>query len=388
MKEVVVSGRKRSWFRPLGDPMAWSAADKCLLVVAVMLPGVGLFALMRATIPGWFYMPAELLEEAEALVTRLTLLAAGVWTAMAVAGLILRKHAPDNRTFVVLTVLLYSLTIAIFVCLSGAFHSPGWILFLGGAVLGFLLFGRALTLYGIGLFIVVFTAAVLASEAGYLGRIMIVTQPPPTGDPAWSAWLIRMGVSTAVFGTLTLALCAYVIAMLRDREARLDRMAKVDGLTDLYNRRHFMELIAGEVARAKRYKSSLSVVMIDLDHFKEINDEHGHLAGDKVLASVAGGLAGCVRDTDFVARYGGEEFVLLLPSTGPDGARELAERAREVVSRMRIPVDDGELSVTASMGIASFPEDVEADVDALVGAADDALYRAKDGGRNRVEMAS
>lgn len=250
MGDAGASGRKRTWFRPLGDPLGWTAADKCLLVVAIMLPGVGLFALLGRFVPGWLYLPEGVHAGAGEFVDRLTILAAVTWTAMLALGVILRKHAPDNRLFVVATVALYSLTIAVFVCLSGAFHSPGWILFLGGAVVGFLLFGRRLTFLGIAIFALVFTTVLVLSELGYVRELFMLTQPPPAGDEAWTWWLIRMGVSTVVFGGLTLALCSYVISMLHDREARLDRLAKTDVLTGLYNRRHLMELLTAEVARA------------------------------------------------------------------------------------------------------------------------------------------
>lgn len=386
---VAQGGRRgRSWLRPLGDPLGWTAADKCLLIVGVMLPGVAMFALLGHVVPGWLYLPPDLQGDAMAFIDRLTLLAAGTWTASLFAGLLLRRRAPENRTFVVITVLHYSLTIAIFVCLSGAFHSAGWILFLGGAVMGFLLFGRALTLLGIALFAAVFAVALIASEAGWLGDLILVTHPPPADSEAFRGWLVRMSVSTVVFGGLTLALCAYVISLLRDREARLDRMSKTDDLTGLLNRRQLMSLLDAELKRARRYQSSVALVMIDLDYFKKINDERGHLTGDRVLIAVSAAMDHAVRDTDVVARYGGEEFVLLLPNTDRDGARELAERCRELIASTRVADERGLVTVTASLGIAAFPADTaDPTPDDLLAAADAALYRAKEAGRNQVVLA-
>jgi diguanylate cyclase (GGDEF)-like protein len=353
-----------------------------------MLPGVATFALLGHWVPGWLYLPPDLHRDAMALIDRLTLLAAGTWTASLVAGLVLRRRAPENRAFVIITVLHYSLTIAIFVCMSGAFHSAGWILFLGGAVMGFLLFGRALTLLGIALFAVVFAAALIASEAGWLGDLILVTHPPPADSEAFRGWLVRMSVSTIVFGGLTLALCAYVISLLRDREARLDLMSKTDDLTGLLNRRQLMSLLDAELKRARRYQSSVALVMIDLDYFKKINDERGHLTGDRVLVAVSAAMDHAVRDTDVVARYGGEEFVLLLPNTDSAGARELAERCRELIASTRVADERGLVAVTASLGIAAFPADAaDPTPDALLAAADAALYRAKEAGRNQVVLA-
>ncbi len=383
-------GQRGSVARGLINPLAWCAADKCLFVVAIMLPGVALFALVGHLVPGWVYLPEEMLGRAEGLVDRLTLLAGTIWTLMLLAGLFFRRRAPESRVYVVLTVLLYSLTIALFVCISGGYHSAGWILFLGGSVVGFLLFGRRLTFLGIGLFVVVFAAATLANEAGYLGDLLYVAHPPAPGSAAWSTWLVRMTVSTLVFGGMVLALCAWVIALLRDREAKLEHLSKTDVLTGLVNRRHLMVLIDSELARARRYGTPLAVVMVDLDHFKEVNDGRGHLAGDRVLAAVAEAMRESVRETDLAARYGGEEFVLLLPNTDRPGARELAERCREVIADTLVADAGGPIHVTASMGVAGYPADVDegADVDALLAAADDAMYRAKGTGRNRVEMAA
>jgi diguanylate cyclase (GGDEF)-like protein len=370
-----------------GNPLTWSDVDKCLLVVGVMMPGVILFVLLERFAHGWLYLPGPLEPELRGPVFTLALTALAVWTLVLGAGALLRRRRPSSRLLVYLTVQLYSLNIAGFVCLAGAFHSPGWILFIGGAIVGFLLFGRLATFLGIATFIAVFAAWLIAGHAGALGDLVRATRPPAADDSEWVWWVVRMSASTLVFGVATLALCVYVIAMLRDREARLEVMSKTDVLTGVHNRRHFMQLLGREFARARRYQSPLSCVMIDLDHFKQINDRHGHLTGDHVLAAVASAIVRAVRDSDIVARYGGEEFCLLLPNTDLVGARELAERCRELIARTQVADRAGLLSVTASMGISSYPGAAISSVDALLGAADDALYRAKAGGRDRVVTA-
>jgi len=377
----------RSWARPLGDPLAWSAVDKSLLVVAIMLPGIAVLALIGLLLNGWIYLPEQSGEPVRQLIGRLTLVGALTWMAMGAAGWLLRRRAPDSRVFVVLTVILYAVTVAGFVCLSGSFHSPGWILLIGGATVGLLLFGRALTFFGLGVFVIVFATVQVAGEAGWLGELSVVTRPPsPTGDD-WRWWMARMAASTVIFGGATLALIVYVTGLVGEREQRLDHMSKTDGLTGVANRRHFLELLERELARTQRYGATLSCVMIDLDHFKEVNDRHGHLVGDQVLVAVAEALQRSIRDSDVVARYGGEEFVLLLPSTDVTGARELAERCRQVIAGTQVAGRHGLLSVTASMGVASLPAGSPGDLDRLLSAADDALYRAKDAGRDRVVVA-
>jgi two-component system, cell cycle response regulator len=159
-------------------------------------------------------------------------------------------------------------------------------------------------------------------------------------------------------------------------------------LTGLYNRRHFRERFAAELAASTRHNRALSLLLVDIDHFKQVNDVHGHVYGDKVLQMVAGILANLVRTEDVVARYGGEEFVVLAREADIDGATVLAERLRAGVARARCIADGKELSVTVSIGvtisIGAVQASVEMTQEELLKAADEALYRAKQQGRNRV----
>jgi two-component system, cell cycle response regulator len=160
-------------------------------------------------------------------------------------------------------------------------------------------------------------------------------------------------------------------------------LATTDALTGLLNRRAFLESTGREVARAKRYNDKLSVVLLDVDHFKQINDKRGHAAGDVVLSTVGKLLNSALRTCDIVARWGGEEFVLVLPSTSIEGAEQTAERVREMLERARIKDTDGDLiPVTASFGVATYYGNET--LEQVVDRADRAMYLAKSGGRNRV----
>jgi len=168
---------------------------------------------------------------------------------------------------------------------------------------------------------------------------------------------------------------------------RLYRRSIVDDLTRVSSRGHFEAHLAQEVGRVNRYGgTTLSLVMLDLDHFKNVNDTHGHPAGDLVLQNVAAALRREVRTTDLVARYGGEEFTVILLEIAKESALEVAARLRSAIAEIRTPVKGGETSVTASLGVASYPDDA-ADRRSLIEAADAALYRAKEAGRDRVEAA-
>jgi two-component system, cell cycle response regulator len=173
---------------------------------------------------------------------------------------------------------------------------------------------------------------------------------------------------------------------LRRRNAELERMSRTDSLTAIYNRRHMDELLHRMLSAARRHDQSLAVVMIDIDHFKHVNDTKGHAAGDRVLQVVAQRLTGVLRVEDELGRWGGEEFITLLPVTDLSGATRVAERMRSAVASEPVSLGNhGTLSVTISLGCAA---GVGGDPEALVRRADDCLYAAKNGGRNRVEIAS
>jgi diguanylate cyclase (GGDEF)-like protein len=163
----------------------------------------------------------------------------------------------------------------------------------------------------------------------------------------------------------------------------LDHLASRDPLTDLLNRRGMQHKLEAEVGRSERHGRVCSLVLFDLDRFKGVNDRFGHQAGDKVLQTVAEMAASGVRREDTLSRWGGEEFLCLLPETGCADALTAAERLRQSLQGLDVPVGGGRVSVTASFGVVSFPHD-GTDVDRLLAAVDAALYRAKEAGRNRV----
>src|SRR5918996_277595 len=174
------------------------------------------------------------------------------------------------------------------------------------------------------------------------------------------------------------------IALENARLHRLvERQASTDGITELPNRRHFEEALEGEISRAERFGGGLALILADLDDFKQVNDRHGHQAGDDVLRTFASILRATVREIDLPARYGGEEFAVLLPQTDIEGANRLAQRLRRALASPPMTTLPGSLvAITASFGVASFP--AAATPAALFAAADDALYQAKRAGKNCV----
>jgi diguanylate cyclase (GGDEF)-like protein len=177
---------------------------------------------------------------------------------------------------------------------------------------------------------------------------------------------------------------------LRATLAELEKLVTTDALTDLPNRRSFFSRLQSEFTRSARYGRPLSLVMLDLDHFKDVNDTHGHMVGDAVLRHLSAIMRGCVREADMIARYGGEEFVILLPETERDGAAYIAERVRCEVDDAPYKLETGEIvHVTVSLGVACIAAGEEIpDIDKLLQNADEALYKAKNSGRNCIAFAT
>jgi len=163
---------------------------------------------------------------------------------------------------------------------------------------------------------------------------------------------------------------------------RIQHLAITDWLTGAYVRRHFVERLQEESSRSERFNLTYSVLMMDIDNFKQFNDRYGHLVGDAVLRQVIDLVRSLVREVDLVGRYGGEEFVILLPETKKEAAIATAERIRMSIFDYRIKAYDEELSASVSIGVANFPED-ETTGWGLVEGADKALYEAKRQGKNR-----
>jgi diguanylate cyclase (GGDEF)-like protein len=168
--------------------------------------------------------------------------------------------------------------------------------------------------------------------------------------------------------------------------ARLQEVSRIDGLTGLYNRRYWQERFEREYKMAMRNDPDVCAIMLDIDHFKKVNDTHGHHAGDLVIKRLAKLITLATRETDICGRYGGEEFAIILPDTTEKTAKIMAERLRKLVSLDAVPYEDIKIKYTISIGIAQFTSDYREAVLWLED-ADKALYEAKEGGRNRVVLA-
>jgi diguanylate cyclase (GGDEF)-like protein len=257
-----------------------------------------------------------------------------------------------------------------------------WVLFYTGRL--------ASPLQNLYLLVIITSALALGRVATVIAMIVIAC------CYIWLDYPVTQGVLWRAYGSeflgriAPLALVAYVTTMLsadtRKAMSDIKMLSETDDLTGVLNRRAFLTLSSHTVNMAQRYGREFSVIMMDSDSLKTVNDAHGHEAGDALLKFMVAQALQELRRPDLIARYGGDEFVLLLPDTGVEGARLTAERIRERIGSTHLPIGVNQLAVTASMGVASYPDHGE-DYEGVFEAADSALYRSKSQGRNRVTVA-
>jgi diguanylate cyclase (GGDEF)-like protein len=193
---------------------------------------------------------------------------------------------------------------------------------------------------------------------------------------------IWKGLANRAFSLIVIAVTVLGMGKLADYEHKLLVESMTDPLTGLLNRRYFTKLSQREVARSLRHGLRFSVLMLDIDHFKRINDNFGHPVGDLAIKALAEICNQALRPHDILARYGGEEFILTLPHTDEEGARVVAERIRKAVEQLELPAASGPVRFTVSIGVSIYKKDLT--LERIVERADEALYKAKQAGRNRI----
>lgn len=227
------------------------------------------------------------------------------------------------------------------------------------------------------------SAILVGAGAALMARAVDIWLRPEQSPAVFTASALH-GIAFIMLLAVTVSTSFSFLVMQRRRsEARVQHLAMYDGLTELYNRRAFRELAERELARARRVSEPTALLMLDIDHFKRVNDTWGHAAGDRVLSDFAQRLRAALRAGDLPGRYGGEEFCVLLPATCLEGACVVAERIRGAVSAK--PLGALPAATMASVG-ATASADSGCSIDELLAQADAALYRAKRGGRNRVAI--
>lgn len=324
-------------------------------------------------------------------VTRLACLYAFVailgWACFAAWGSILRHRDVDSSLFVNTVIMCFGLSQLPLAYWSGLAGPMTGVILLGATMTGFVLFGfwRVLIAFFVNLAVLVLLAFLSARDV--LPYAPMFRTDPISQIYVSSYYTVSQFMLGTPFVTSAFVICYMLLNRWKRREEQAQRLATTDFLTGVANRRALGEALEHAYLRARRHGQVLSVVMVDLDHFKRINDQYGHDMGDRVLVSSARALVSQIREVDMVGRMGGEEFVLLLPDTDEAAAHLVAERCRLAVEDICESVPDGEsLTITASFGLCALAADQVQSAQRYLTLADEALYRAKAEGRNRIEV--
>lgn len=388
MPEDLASAAPKRFFRRLGQWLfhvqEWSAVDRAMvpLLLLVMViahhmlwwsnalyrpNGVQLvqmaYTQQIVQLEGWFVLLIGLL------------LALGLW---------LRQRQPNAIWYQHLSANTYALVLCAAGYAAGSLNFASGVVLMGAPMVGFILMEPQVVKRAFAIALLAMVGFGLASAYGWLPYAPIM-QPPVHQEARlfWTDSLLSFALPHLIPNSLLIALMVY---RWKQREATAMRLSLTDPLTQVHNRRSMLQLLDKELARVQRHGTSLGVVLLDVDHFKSVNDRFGHPVGDRVLQHVAQVLSGGLRQCDAMGRFGGEEFLLLLPDTPAHGTMVLAERCRQRLQGGRIPLDEKQdLTVTASFGVLAVEPGSTLKSDQVLHWVDAALYQAKSSGRNRCE---
>ncbi|MFP5384346.1 MAG: diguanylate cyclase [Gammaproteobacteria bacterium] len=379
----------KDWRQVFSKVLDWSPAAKGMLVVAVLVPIFLQYLVWARYVLGRadrdqlinvdFYQGQQPVFALMAVTTVVTFL----------LGAHLRRFRPDSRAYEMFVVFFFTASLLYFGWLVGPLAMAAGIVLIGTPLVGFLLLDRRIVAFFWALSLATMAMLTVAAAAGHLTYGPLVV-PRAFNDPQYGAFWVFTHLYWALpHVILNFAVAWFLLARWREREEAFRTQSMTDMLTGVHNRRSALLLLEREVARMRRRGPPLTVLLVDLDHFKRINDTWGHPTGDRALQAAASALESSVREYDAVGRWGGEEFILVLPETSPEVAEMLAERCRSRLEAMAVFADNGErVPVTGSFGLVCNANAMDADPQTLVRLADEALYRAKKAGRNRVAVAS
>ena len=377
----------QTWRQRLAAVLEWSAVDKSMILMVVLIPILlsyllgGVYALNLPDPEKRFHTGplAELIRLQSGMIAGALLIMAAGWR--------LRYRKPDFLPLQHLATQYYTLTLVISSYYVGTMTFCTGVVLLGAPVFGFILLNRRVVWYATTVGTLSLLALSYATAFGWLPYAPVVV--PPTDAAGNLFWMNVVFLFTAPHFIVIILFADQIVDWWRKREDMVRLVSRTDALTAIPNRRSILEVLDKELARTLRHGPPLAVVLLDLDHFKRINDTWGHPAGDRVLQETARLLRSCIRQCDDVGRYGGEEFMLVLADTPLEGALTLVERCRVKLSELAVRAENGELiPITGSFGLVSNQGDLTLDTEVLIKAADAALYRAKAAGRNRVEAVS
>lgn len=371
------------WRQRLASVLDWSATDKGFIpAIFLVLTNLQYMAWGQYTL----HRPdRDRLINADVAVDLFNLVAIMTGGAIVLVslGAAIRRRLPDFTPFQMATTLYFALTLVISSYYIGTMTMAAGVVLLGGPVFGFIVLERRVVWVSFLAALSLLMVLGIMTSSGQLPYAPIMK--PPVDVESQMFWYASGWLFAAPHVVFIVILADLTLNWWREREDVIRQMSRTDALTGIHNRRSIIEMLEKETARTHRHGPPLCVVLLDLDHFKKINDTWGHPMGDRVLKETANLLSHTIRQCDAVGRYGGEEFMVLLPDTDLKGAEAVVERCRAQLAAMVLTNDAGErIPVSGSFGLVCNEHYLSASAEILIKEADDALYRAKEGGRNRV----
>ncbi|MGB5367210.1 MAG: GGDEF domain-containing protein [Polyangiales bacterium] len=371
---------------PTGSPFGWNACDRSLYVQFLTALLLVIVVFSFAVLDGW---PFLLRRPDDEMALRTTTILATVallfwlgfyaWTRRFYV-----RRGTKNSRILVMTIAAHIVTGTAVCYALGPYTAVSGLITVVALLLGMVLLERRWLWMAVGGWLLSMSLMHLASKAGVLPFLSLFEVSFEQPDIARVA--AERAVAAALIYIPLAVVMDHLVSVWRQDERSLSEAAQFDSLTGAYTRGFAMSVMERAILKAGRDETPLAILMLDLDHFKRINDAHGHARGDLVLQQTTRAMQSALRAGDIVGRFGGEEFVVLLPGADLKQAMGAAERCRAAVQKMTIS-NAPYLSVTASVGVAAFPEHGEA-LDALLKASDTAMYDAKAKGRNRIETLS
>ena len=373
----------RSWRRHLSAALEWKSVDKGLILIIMIIPILCQYLLWS------FYVLSR--PDREQLVdvdlsydvVKIEIALIMISCILLGGGLYLRRRTPDLRLYQHISLQFFALSLVMMSYTIGTQSFCAGLVLLGAPVCGFILLDRAPVWWATGIALLALLSLSYATAFGFLPYAPVMI--PPTTPASNLFWMTSFFFFAAPFFILILVMADQLLLWWREREDKIRQISRTDALTGLHNRMSILDLLETEISRSLRQNEPLSVVILDLDHFKKVNDTWGHPTGDLVLKTAAQVLRDNIRDIDAVGRYGGEEFIIILPGANLAQAQQVIERCRVMLAAEEITTENQtQINVTASFGLVSV-HGREVASHLLIKTADEALYIAKHQGRNRIE---
>ena len=366
------------------NPIDWSGVDRSMLAALAIAPWYFLqaaFGFFVAADPALIpFLDLALLDKVNAYLTFCGFLWLGIF-----AWAYYLRQTCEHHDLLEWVVILVSIPLVLPVAMVyGILVSsvlPGMV---AVSMLGFFLFETRKMKVGVVFNIALVLGLGCLAVLGLVPVTLLYNEVPMVEGSLWW-WLGQVMVAMyPLFCGILMTM--FFLKGLHAREDKIRELSRKDGLTNIWNRRYLMEIFEHELLVSRRNDKPISFIMIDLDHFKSLNDNYGHKMGDRAIEVAAEVLQKALRTTDSLGRYGGEEFAAILPDCSVASAREVAERCRQAIESTTIEYNDVSVSLTASVGVATISDLSRVNADAIIDRADQALYKSKSGGRNKVSF--